>query len=203
MLIFARHGQTAANAAGLLLGRLDVGLDERGRDQAARLAAVLARPGVRVVSSPLRRALDTARAIADAAGVGVEVDERWVEIDYGAYDGTPLAEVPAALWARWRNDPEFALEGGESLAAVSRRVVSACEELASWVRGGGERDVVVVSHVSPIKAAVVWALGVPTTTVWRMFVAPGSITRVALTDRGPVLHSFNETASPPRRVHGV
>lgn len=198
MLILARHGQTAANAAGLLLGRLDVALDEHGRCQAARLAAVLGRPGVRVVSSPLRRALDTAQAIAAAAGTAVEVDERWVEIDYGPYDGTPLAEVPAALWARWRTDPDFAPEGGESLAAVGRRVAAACEELVPSGLGGpgGDAgpDVVVVSHVSPIKAAVVWALGAATPAVWRMYVAVASVTRIALTERGPVLHSFNETA---------
>lgn len=194
MLILARHGQTAANAAGLLLGRLDVGLDERGRSQAARLAAALGRPGVRVVSSPLRRARDTAEAIAGAAGVRVEVDERWVEIDYGPYDGTPLAAVPSELWQRWRTDPDFAPEGGESLAAVGRRVAAACEALASEADGDAGRDVVVVSHVSPIKAAVVWALGAATPAVWRMFVAVASVTRIALTDRGPVLHSFNETA---------
>lgn len=191
MLILVRHGQTAANASGLLLGRLDVELDERGREQAARLAAVVGRPGVRVVSSPLRRARDTAAAIAASAGTTVEVDERWVEIDYGSHDGTPLSEVPAQLWARWREDPDFAPEGGESLAAVGRRVAAACEALAPGAAAG---DVVVVSHVSPIKAAVVWALGTATPTVWRMFVAVASVTRIAIGDRGPVLHSFNETA---------
>jgi broad specificity phosphatase PhoE len=191
VLILVRHGQTAANASGLLLGRLDVELDERGREQAARLAAVVGRPGVRVVSSPLRRARDTAAAIAASAGTTVEVDERWVEIDYGSHDGTPLSEVPAQLWARWREDPDFAPEGGESLAAVGRRVAAACEALAPGAAAG---DVVVVSHVSPIKAAVVWALGTATPTVWRMFVAVASVTRIAIGDRGPVLHSFNETA---------
>jgi broad specificity phosphatase PhoE len=191
VLILVRHGQTAANASGLLLGRLDVELDERGREQAARLAAVVGRPGVRVVSSPLRRARDTAAAIAASAGTTVEVDERWVEIDYGSHDGTPLSEVPAQLWACWREDPDFAPEGGESLAAVGRRVAAACEALAPGAAAG---DVVVVSHVSPIKAAVVWALGTATPTVWRMFVAVASVTRIAIGDRGPVLHSFNETA---------
>jgi len=190
VLILVRHGQTAANAAGLLLGRLDVDLDDRGRTQADRLAAVLGVPGVRVVSSPLCRARTTAAAIAGRSGGAVEVDDRWVEVDYGVVDGTPLAEVPAGMWERWRSDPEFVPEGGESLVAVARRVRAACEELAAEA---SFRDVVVVSHVSPIKAAVAWALGAPVSAVWRMYVAVASISRIAIGEVGPVLHSFNET----------
>ena len=63
--------------------------------------------------------------------------------------------------------------------------------------GGEEGDVIVVSHVSPIKAAVAWALGVDQRVSWRMFVALASITRIDLTARGPVLRSFNETAHVP------
>src|SRR5207302_5960129 len=107
----------------------------------------------RVGSSPLLRARET----ADAIGGTVEVDDRWIELDYGIWDGRPLAEVPAELWVRWRADPDFAPEGGESLAALGRRVADACQALAEEA---ADDDVVVVSHVSPIKAAVAWALGV-------------------------------------------
>lgn len=189
MLILVRHGRTAANAGGLLLGRLDPDLDE-GRRQAAALAdAVAAGPPpasvARVVSSPLRRALAT----AEVFGVPVEVDERWVELDYGEWDGRPVRDVAAAEWAAWRADPAFAPPGGESLAAMERRVRAACESLAAEA---ATADVVVVSHVSPVKAAVAWALGAGVDLAWRTHLDPASVTRVDLGPRGPVLRSFNE-----------
>ncbi|WP_334142525.1 histidine phosphatase family protein [Rhabdothermincola sp.] len=186
MLVIVRHGRTAANASGLLLGRLDVPLDEEGERQAARLAAAVG-PVDRVVSSPLTRARQTAAAF----GAPVEVDERWIELDYGDYDGTPLQDVPAEVWSTWRRDPSFAPPGGESIAALGERVRSSLETLVERARS---ETVVVVSHVSPIKAAVAWALGVGDEVTWRLFVAPASLTRIALGDRGPVLHTFNEVA---------
>ncbi len=85
VLVLVRHGRTAANAQGLLQGRLDLPLDELGHAQAAELAKALGRPS-RVVSSPLRRSRQTAEAL----GVEVELDERWTELDYGDLDGLPV-----------------------------------------------------------------------------------------------------------------
>ena len=139
----------------------------------------------RVISSPLRRAVDTAAAL----GAEPEIDERWIELDYGDLDGAELASVPRDLWDRWQRDPAFRPPGGESLAAVGRRVREACDEL---VASAVEHEVVVVSHVSPIKAAVAWALSVGDQISWRLFLAPGSITRIAVGPRGAVVRSFNE-----------
>jgi broad specificity phosphatase PhoE len=144
------------------------------------------------VTSPLSRCRDTAGAIAAAAGgVPLAVDERWVELDYGELDGVPFADLPAELWAAWRADIEWCPPGGESLAALGRRVRAGAESLADQAR---ERDVVVVSHVSPIKAAVAWALGVGDEITWRMWVAPASITRIGCSGPAPSLRSFNELA---------
>jgi broad specificity phosphatase PhoE len=183
VLVLARHGESPANARRLLVGRIDPPLTDRGRRQAGALAAALGEPAA-VVTSPLRRARETAAALGEAA-----VDERWVEVDYGDLDGRPVGEAWSPLWDRWRADPEFAPPGGESLAAVGRRVRDACEELRERATAG---DVVVFTHVSPIKAAVAWALGVGDQVAWRMFVDLASVSRVAMGDRGPLLHSFNE-----------
>src|SRR5690606_28567388 len=162
----------------------DVDLDELGRRQAEVLARHIG-PVDRVVTSPLARTRQT----AEAWGAPVEVDERWVELDYGDLDGTPLRDVPADTWAAWRADLGFTPPGGESIAQLGVRVRDACEGLLDDARTG---DVVVVSHVSPIKAAVAWALGVTDDVAWRLFVAPASITRIAVTERGPALHGFNQ-----------
>ncbi|HUW02099.1 MAG TPA: histidine phosphatase family protein [Acidimicrobiales bacterium] len=189
MLILVRHGQSASNRAGRLSGRGDVDLDARGEDQARASGDVLSTLDVRrVIASPLRRAQRTAALLA-IEGVTVETDERWVELDYGEWEGRPVADVTAAEWTRWRNDLEFEPPGGESIAALGRRVREACDALRRDARDG---DVVVVSHVSPIKAAMAWALGVGDETSWRSHLSPGSITRIAARADRMSLLSWNE-----------
>jgi broad specificity phosphatase PhoE len=183
VLILARHGETPANADRLMVGRIDPPLTDRGRRQAAAIAASLS-PGAMVISSPLERARETAAAFAEP-----QVDQRWREVDYGELDGTPAAEAWLPLWESWQADPEYAPPGGESLASVGRRVRDACEELLDRAAGG---DVVVFTHVGPIKAAVAWALHVGDRVARRMFVDVASLSRVAVGENGPLLHSFNE-----------
>lgn len=189
MLVLVRHGEATANAQGLLLGRSDVPLTDKGRLQAAALRAHLG-PVVRLVSSPLRRAVDTARALGAGAPV---LDDRWIELDYGEHEGAAVLDAPE-LWQHWRADPSYRPPGGESLDDVGARVRAACEELFSS-NGAGARDdagdVVVVSHVSPIKAAVAWALGAGADAAWRMHLSTGSITRIGWGSHEPVLHAYN------------
>lgn len=190
MLYLVRHGRTAQNAARLLLGRMDVPLDEVGQRQASALGEVgVLASASRVVSSPLARARDTAAFI----GPPVTVDERWTEIDYGDFDGAELGDA-AELWIGWDADLEYTPPGGESLADLGRRVRAACDDL--WEEAS-ESDVVVVSHVSPIKAAVAWALGVGDEICWRTFLDTASVTVVGPGRKGPTLRSFNETAHRP------
>jgi broad specificity phosphatase PhoE len=189
-LILVRHGQTDANAAGLLLGRSDPPLNDAGRAQAAAAAErVAAFDPERVLTSPLLRTVETAEIVAARCGCAVEVEDRLVEADYGEYDGLPFAELPADLTRRWRTEADFAPPGGESLASVGvRMAVLGAEILADL----GKAPVVAVSHVSPIKAAVCWALGLPDLAAWRMRLDNASITRLAPGPEGPVLLSFNE-----------
>jgi broad specificity phosphatase PhoE len=187
VLLLVRHGQTAANARGLLVGRQDPPLSALGRRQAAALARVVP-ADARIVSSPLGRALQTAEAFERQ----VDVDDRWIELDYGTLDGCRPDEIPDDVWRHWRADPSFVPGGGESLRSLGARVRSACEDVAGEA---AERDVVVVSHVSPIKAAIAWALDVGDEVAWRMFVLDGSMARIRVDARRPVLLSFNEVPS--------
>jgi probable phosphoglycerate mutase len=197
VLVLLRHGESTANAAGVLLGRTDAPLTDKGSRQAAALAPLLGSV-VRVVSSPLTRARDTAAALG--LSLPVEIDDRWVEVDYGEHEGRRLGEVPAEVWQRWRTEPTFRPAGGESLAEVGTRVATACAELFS-TDGAGARDpggdVVVVSHVSPIKAAVGWTVGAGDAVALRLYLATGSLTRIGWGPGGPVLHTFNAVPVPP------
>ena len=189
-LVFVRHGQTDANRNGVLLGRLDPPLNDAGREQAAIVAAriELLQPA-RIVTSPLARAMETARIVSIACGLDVAVDERLIEVDYGEYDGRPLGELPSDLVWKWRNDADFAPPGGESLASVGKRMAEYTSEVLATLTDG---PMVAVSHVSPIKAAVLWALGLPDLYAWRLRLDNASVTRLAPGPDGPVLLSFNE-----------
>jgi broad specificity phosphatase PhoE len=200
VLILVRHGESVANAQGLLLGRTDAELTEHGRTQAAAVPTLLERPVVELRSSPLHRALDTAMLLG--LEVPVVVDERWVEVDYGEFECQPLGDIPAEVWQKWQGDRDFCPAGGESLAEVDVRVAAACEELFATDGSGARRtdgDVVVVSHVTPIKAAVAWALGTPD-LYWRLYLRTASVTRIAWNRNAPILHGFNEVALAPERA---
>ena len=184
MLFLVRHGQTAANASGLLLGRADPPLSPLGREQAAALAGCIP-AGTRVVSSPAARTRETAAAL----GSDFEIDERWIELDYGDLDQVPLRDVPPAVWAQWRADPTFIPAGGESLAALGVRVRESCSELLDEIR---ESNVAVVTHVSPIKAAIAWALGAGDDLAWRIFVEVASIARIGADQFGTTVRTLNE-----------
>ena len=197
MLILVRHGESVANAAGLLVGRTDAELTEGGRAQAARVRRLLTTPVAEVRSSPLRRARDTAALLG--LDLAVEIDERWIEVDYGEFECQPLSDIPATVWQEWRQDPAFRPAGGETLSEVGARVAGACAELFEEDGAGARRptaDVVVVSHVTPIKAAVAWALGMGQDISWRLHLNTASVTRIGWSGGAPVLHGYNQVAPP-------
>lgn len=197
LLTLVRHGRTHANAGGLLQGHVDNDLDTVGLSQAATLGPALVRvaPITRIIASPLRRAQQTAAAISGHCGIDVETDTRWIELDYGDYDGQPMASIAPEVWAQWRNDAHFRPPGGESMAELDVRVRAAIDDLVRSVDGG---HAVVVSHVSPIKAAVAWALGVDIAVSWRTALDRASMSTIRLHDVRPALVTFNVTVHPEK-----
>jgi broad specificity phosphatase PhoE len=185
-LYLVRHGRTDANAKGLLQGRLDPPLDDVGRQQAAAITQMIGEVD-EVISSSLVRAVETASYFRRE----VAIDDRWIELAYGEYEGIPAGEVPPEVWQSWRTNASFATEGGESFGALDRRVRSACDDLADRIH---DRNIVVVSHVSPIKAAVGWTLNAGMEIMFHCHLSQASLCRVDMGRFGPVLQSFNEQA---------
>lgn len=137
-LVLARHGETAWSRDGRHTGRTDIPLTDAGRDEARQLGELLAgRAFSRVMSSPLQRALETARL----AGFGdrVEVDPDLVEWDYGIYEGRTRLDIAREIpgWTVWSQP----MIGGESLEALGDR---ADRVIARLLPTGG--DVLVFSH---------------------------------------------------------
>jgi broad specificity phosphatase PhoE len=149
-------------------------------------------PFSRVISSPLLRAQQTAQAIAEGLtqSVEVETDPRWIELNYGDFDGQPVNSLSAEQWATWRTDEHFRPPNGETLAELSVRVQKAIDDL---LNDSVHSHIVVVSHVSPIKAAVAWALGVGVEVSWRTALDRASMTTVRLDAKHPALKTFNVT----------
>lgn len=138
-----RHGQTPLNAAGVLRGHLDPPLDEVGQLQARRLGQALRRQDVRlIVSSPLRRALQTADAIAEVVELPVTTDARLIDRDYGTWAGSRPQDI------RDRFGSLDAAPGVEPADEVSSRACRALAEIAVEASGGAAA---VVSHDAVIR----------------------------------------------------
>jgi probable phosphoglycerate mutase len=186
MLYLVRHGRTLVNAENRLQGRIDHSLDEVGRRQSIEIARALKNID-RVISSPLLRAMETAAAFNQK----VEIEPRFIELDYGDFDGVLQNDVSEEVWKIWRADVNYCPPNGESLAELDRRVRQALDEIIDESR---DQNIVVVSHVSPIKAAIAWAVGIDVSSSWRMLLDRGSISRIEVFPTGPKLRGFNDTA---------
>ncbi len=172
-LVMLRHGQTEYNAGSRMQGQLDTELSELGRDQAVAAAELLAkRQPLLIVSSDLRRALDTAVVLGERSGLPVLVDTRLRETHLGDWQGMTHLEVDAmAPGARlaWRDDARWAPHGGESRVDVAARSMPLVAELVAeqteWGREWGidepERPVILVAHGGLIAALTAALLGLP------------------------------------------
>lgn len=168
-LVLLRHGQTEYNAGSRMQGQLDTDLSELGREQASAAAEVLGkRQPLLIVSSDLRRALDTATALGERAGVPVLTDTRLRETHLGDWQGMTHHEVDAiAPGARlaWRDDARWAPHGGESRVDVAARslplVAELVEQQEEWGVDDAERPVVLVAHGGLIAALTGAILGLP------------------------------------------
>jgi broad specificity phosphatase PhoE len=175
-IYLVRHGVTDWHQEGRLLGHRDLGLSAAGRDQAAALARALTPlPVAEVISSPLVRALETAEAIASPRGIPTSRDRRIIDFQLGRWEGMTYAEIAAsAEYQQFLRDPATeAIPGGERLAAVRDRAVSALEQaLADSPESGA---IVMVTHAGVIRLLLTHVLGAPLSSYHRLRVAPGSI----------------------------
>ncbi|KAA5826506.1 bifunctional RNase H/acid phosphatase [Saccharopolyspora hirsuta] len=167
-MLLLRHGQTPLSVERRYSGRGDVALTELGERQVRaagkRLAAmdgVITPDGVApVIASPLTRTRQTAQAVVDATGGELHFHDGLLETDFGDWEGLSFQEASEQfpkLHGEWLGDPSVVPPGGESLDEVYRRVAAARDDLVAEYAG---RTIIVVSHVTPIKALLRLALGV-------------------------------------------
>jgi alpha-ribazole phosphatase/probable phosphoglycerate mutase len=183
--LLVRHGETEWSASGRYAGRSDVPLSERGREQARRLRARLAREPVAICyASDLRRAVETAELLLAGrpSDTEVVVCPELRELDFGAWEGRTYAEIAREPDGGAVLRGEIAAPGGETLAQLGGRVARFLERLTRQARAGGTGSVLVVTHGGPLRVLLCLAIGLPPAAHWRFQVDAASISEVAWDD---------------------
>jgi len=199
LVLLVRHGLTAGTGT-VLTGRMPgIPLDDRGRGQAAALAARLAPvPLDAIITSPLERCRQTADAIAAARNghpLAVQEDERLAEVRYGDWTGKSLKRLAREpLWRVVQAHPSgaaFPGEDGESMPDVQHRAVGAIRD---WnARLGRDATYLICSHGDVIKSVIADSLGMHLDLFQRIQVDPCSLTAIRYTPLRPFLLRMNDT----------
>jgi alpha-ribazole phosphatase/probable phosphoglycerate mutase len=192
-LVLVRHGEPEASARGRCYGALDVGLSAIGQAQSERLGRALRSVDVAaIVSSPRRRAFETAAVVARPHSLDVRVESRLAELDFGELEGRTYDEIAAELpdlYAEWMTRPtEVRFPEGESYAELETRVLASVAQLREELGG---LTVVAVTHGGVVRAVLRDALGLPRERVFRISVEPASVSIVEWLDREPIVRCVN------------
>ena len=190
-VILVRHGVTEHTVEKRFSGGLasaNPGLSEEGRAQARATGGWLAPLAGRVdalISSPVRRARETADILGELLEREVEEEPGFAEMEFGGWDGLTFAEVAETRKDEldsWLGSLDVAPGGGESFREVEKRVLAALDRLLAERAG---QTVIVVSHVTPIKTLVAHAVQAPLESVYRMELTPASVSVVTFFRGGP------------------
>jgi len=166
-IIIARHGQTEWNVGEVFRGRIDIELDETGVKQAELLAEYLSRVKIDAIySSPLKRALSTAKVIASNHQLEVEIAPGLIDFNYGEWQGLPHQEAKdkyRELYKQWTNNPhKVRIPAGETLDDVRKRAIGVVDEVTARYEG----TVVLVAHRVVNKVLICVLLGLDNSHFW-------------------------------------
>ena len=204
-LFFLRHGQTPDSRANLFCGSgRDPALTPDGAAMAAGFAsAYRTAPWAAVYASPLTRAMQTATALSNIAGVPIEQRGELAEIAYGAWEGLTPEQVDRDFhddYVRWTADPAWnPPTGGEAATAVARRVRRLIDEVTERHASG---QILLVSHKATIRIALCSLLDIDVGRFrYRLSCPVASLSVIELASHGPLLHRLADRAhlDPPLR----
>lgn len=193
-LILVRHGETQRNREGLIQGISDLPLNEKGRKQAEALGRALAKERIDAIySSPLKRALETARAIARFHRLGVRKDEGLREMDVGELDGLSYSELMARypeFMKKWMEDvSELKMPGGEYIYQLQERVWASIQRM---VARHPQEVVVAATHNFAIQSIICKTLDAKLDNFRRVRQDVGAFSVLEFGETGPLLLSLNE-----------
>jgi len=193
-LILVRHGETLANRENRVQGTTDIKLSDYGRMQAEKLAESLkSEPIERIVSSPLRRAYETARAISKFHGAMIESDSDLQEMNHGDFENLTIQELREkhiSILRQWETNPaSIVMPNGESLHDLQRRAWGAIEGIAR-----SARNAIVVTHNMTIRTIVCKIQGLDMSHIRKMRIDLASKTLVEFRSRKGAIVLLNDTS---------
>jgi probable phosphomutase (TIGR03848 family) len=190
-----RHGEHNVQGR-ICAGRMPgVVLSERGRTEAESAASRLSSAGIAAIyASPLERTRETAEIVGQHLSLPVNVLDDLAELDFGEWTGKTFDEVRKdPRWPEWASHRSLScIPGGETMRAVQRRVVEALMEMRAQ---HPDDAIVVVSHGDVIRAALVFALGMPLDFYARIEVATASLSTMRIDANGVRVIAVNERTS--------
>jgi probable phosphomutase (TIGR03848 family) len=192
LLILARHGETDVIGK-RLTGRITgIHLNARGREQAQAIAEKLDSTKIGAIfSSPLERAMETARPLSEKSEIPISPHSGLIETNYGAWQGRTYKQLQKLkLWEVIHSTPsKVTFPAGESFSSAQQRIVASLEEIASAM---GKNDTAICfSHCDPIRMAVAYFLNMALDDFQRLSIDPGSLTMLSLSDGKPHLGLIN------------
>lgn len=180
--ILVRHGQSKANECGYLVGKTEAPLSLLGERQAEAVSKYVLKAYKvdAIYSSPLSRACNTVKGVADALNLPIITEDKLTEFNFGKWEGLTHEEIKNSFddgYSKWAKDPgTFVPEGGEAMAQLQTRVVEKLKEIGKKEDG---KTVLIGSHSSVIRALQCYIQGLPLTkmknTPW---VVNGSIAEI-------------------------
>ncbi len=199
-----RHGETEFNRLGVFRGRLEVDLNEVGLKQAGETGRALVGQGIEsVLTSPLKRAVVTARTISEILGIEYEIEEAFNNVNLGSWQGIPKKKVEKDYpeeWKKWTTEPEhLVVPGGESVEDVKRRASARLREIVEARQG----VFALVTHRSVIKVLAAYMLDVSPPYFWKFYVDNAAYSVFEYSGREFTLLNWNTTSHLSEKVKEV
>jgi phosphoserine phosphatase len=203
-IILIRHGETEANRLNIFRGQLDVNLNENGLRQAEEVGEALKNRKIDLLySSPLKRAMDTARSIAKKLNLEVNTEEGFNNINLGEWQGKPKEEIKtnfSSLWHQWVYDTEnIKIPGGESLGDIKARTFKTLQKLIEKNEG---KCIAIVSHRCALKVLLAAVLDIEGKYFWKIYLDNASYSIVEYDSvKGFTLTLLNEACHLSKKVY--
>ncbi len=196
-----RHGETEFNRLGIFRGRYEVDLNDTGRRQAQEIGKALKGCGISfLLTSPLSRAVETARMIAEILKVEYTPDEAFNNIALGEWQGVPKSKIKQDypdLWHLWTTEPEkLAIPNGETVEQVRRRAFQGLKHII----GSRKETFAIVTHRSVIKALAAAMLDVNPPYFWKFYIDNAAFSIFEVSDGTFTLISWNNNAHLTEKV---
>lgn len=189
--IFIRHGESTA--VNYLAGRTPVSLSEKGKKEAEATALMLSKIRIdKLISSPLKRTLETAEYISHVSGLDIEIMDDFIETDFGKWTGRTFTDLKADekwnMWYAFRSGMH--VPEGENLISVQNRVINGIHMLQKKYP---DKTIAVVSHGDPIRSVFLYYLGMPIDMIARIKINTASVSILKLADITASVSCYNLT----------